>query len=87
MSTADDTHSSSGAPEIENSKVTAPSKPRGWKRFFGSADPPVASSGNSIDEEPGKPPLAKWSMGILNDTKTEEVPGMNPPLPEHGMLF
>lgn len=37
---------------------------------------PVASSNNStIDEKQEPPPTEKWSMGILNDKWTEEVPG------------
>ena len=35
-----------------------------------------ASSGSSIDREDGnKAKPEKWSMGVLNDKQTDEVPG------------
>ncbi|KAI1926343.1 hypothetical protein LOZ58_004117 [Ophidiomyces ophidiicola] len=39
-----------------------------WKRFLGSSDTPVAEEDASGNRE-------KWTMGILNDKQTEEVPG------------
>lgn len=55
--------------------------PRGsvWQRFLGGTKRPAqehASSGTSVDgdDAPRKRP-EKWSMGVLNDKETEEVPG------------
>lgn len=51
-----------------------------WRRFLGSrkkASPEVESSGTStdgFDDIKAKP--EKWSLGVLNDKETEEVPGM-----------
>lgn len=49
-----------------------------WRRMLGgtkSAQEP-ASSGSSVDEDDGnKVKPEKWSMGVLNDRHTEEVPG------------
>lgn len=36
----------------------------------------VESSSSSVDDEKDIPPAEKWSLGILNDKRTEEVPGM-----------
>lgn len=47
-----------------------------WKRFLPSrktAD--ETSSVNSIEEYKDNAPIEKWSLGILNDKRTEEVPG------------
>ena len=52
-----------------------------WRRFLGGrkkAPHEVASSGTSIDgfdDIKAKP--EKWSLGVLNDKETEEVPGMS----------
>ena len=51
-----------------------------WRRFLGGkkqAPPEVESSGTStdgMDDIKAKP--EKWSLGVLNDKETEEVPGM-----------
>ena len=49
-----------------------------WRRMLGgskSAQEP-ASPGSSVDEDDGnKVKPEKWSMGVLNDRYTEEVPG------------
>ena len=37
----------------------------------------VESSSSSVDDEKDTPPAEKWSLGILNDKRTEEVPGMS----------
>lgn len=45
-----------------------------WKRMLGGQEP--ASSGSSVDQEDGnKGKPEKWSMGVLNDRQTDEVPG------------
>jgi len=36
----------------------------------------VESSSSSVDGEKDIPPAERWSLGILNDKRTEEVPGM-----------
>lgn len=52
-----------------------------WRRFLGGkkkAPHEVASSGTStdgFDDIKSKP--EKWSLGVLNDKETEEVPGMS----------
>lgn len=51
--------------------------PRGWKRQTAHQDAVVESSASSVDEEKDIPPTEKWSLGILNDKKTDEVPGMS----------
>lgn len=33
------------------------------------------SSVDSVEEDKDTQPIEKWSLGILNDKKTEEVPG------------
>ena len=39
--------------------------------------PEPASSGSSVDQDDGnKAKPEKWSMGVLNDKQTDEVPGM-----------
>ena len=49
-----------------------------WKRMMGGTKSTLepASSGSSIDRDDGdKARPKKWSMGILNDRQTDEVPG------------
>ncbi|KAI9730031.1 MAG: hypothetical protein M1818_008300 [Claussenomyces sp. TS43310] len=48
-------------------------KPRAWSLFFG----PDSAAGSSLSGrlEKDQSPRPKWSMGILNDKSTEEVPG------------
>lgn len=49
-----------------------------WRRMLGGTKPAQepASSGNSVDDYDGdKAKPEKWSMGILNDRQTDEVPG------------
>jgi hypothetical protein len=48
----------------------------GWRRMLLSRK--TADEGSSIDsaeEFKEGPPIEKWSLGILNDKRTEEVPG------------
>jgi hypothetical protein len=48
----------------------------GWRRLLLSrttAD--EGSSTDSAEEYKEGPPVEKWSLGILNDKRTEEVPG------------
>jgi hypothetical protein len=56
--------------------VPPPHRLAGWRSFFLSqkaAD--EDSSGESNEDDKNTVPTAKWSLGILNDKKTEEVPG------------
>lgn len=49
-----------------------------WKRMRGGSNPAQApvSSGSSIEEDDvNKIKPEKWSMGILSDRRTDEVPG------------
>ena len=49
-----------------------------WKRMMGGTKSTLepASSGSSIDRDDGnKARPEKWSMGVLNDRQTDEVPG------------
>jgi hypothetical protein len=50
--------------------------PRGWRRNTTPQEAAVESSSSSVDGEKDIPPAEKWSLGILNDKRTEEVPGM-----------
>jgi hypothetical protein len=50
--------------------------PRGWRRFTMPQEAAVESSFSSVDGEEDIPPAERWSLGILNDKRTEEVPGM-----------
>ena len=70
------------APSEKQETTTKPggmstSKTSRWRRLFGSPKPEVSSSAVSSDgyEEVKKRP-EKWSLGVLNDRETEEVPGM-----------
>jgi hypothetical protein len=47
----------------------------GWKRNKTHQNEAVESSSSSVDEEKDIPPTEKWSLGILNDKRTDEVPG------------
>jgi hypothetical protein len=49
--------------------------PRGWKRNKRHQNEAVESSASSVDEEKDILPTEKWSLGILNDKRTDEVPG------------
>ena len=55
-------------------------KASNWRRLFPSKKPPQKEAGssgtstNEHDEIKAKP--EKWSMGVLNDKETDEVPGM-----------
>ncbi|KAF6822051.1 major facilitator superfamily transporter [Colletotrichum plurivorum] len=44
-----------------------------WKSRFGGVFGNKPDNGERSDDEPAGPP--KWSMGVLNDSKTIEVPG------------
>lgn len=49
-----------------------------WRRMLGGTKPAQepASSGSSVDEDNGnKVKPERWSMGVLNDKQTDEVPG------------
>ena len=51
---------------------------QGWRRFLTTGkqtDPEPDSSKNTSDEEDEKERPSKWSLGILNDPETDEVPG------------
>ena len=52
--------------------------PSRWKRMFGrssAAEDPVVSRASSEGLGDVKRRPEKWSMGVLNDRETEEVPG------------
>jgi hypothetical protein len=53
--------------------------PRGWRRNTMPQEAAGKSSSSSVDGEKDTPPAEKWSLGILNDKRTEEVPGMSIP--------
>ena len=63
------------------STISYPTGPSVW-RFFGTSTPAQdpASLGSSAEKEKseeikGLVKPEKWSMGVLNDVETEEVPG------------
>jgi len=62
----------SDTPEVKKDQQVAPGRSR-WRSFFGrnSAGNDVVSDEVKGDEEPP----TKWSMGVLNDRITHEVPG------------
>ena len=52
---------------------------RGWRRLFGSPNTlpgPLGSATSSNEYEEVKMKPEKWSLGVLNDKETDEVPGM-----------
>ena len=62
----------------EKANAERPKKTQGWGRLFGrgrvapgSTSPSTSTSG----EADMKRRPEKWSMGVLNDKETEEVPG------------
>jgi len=58
---------------IEAGPLPVPSE-RGWRSFFARRKTvPVESPPSESEEEKGRP--EKWSMGVLNDSMTHEVPG------------
>jgi len=58
-------------------EVARPAKPTMSRMFGASKKPPpqLSASSNASLSEKEQPPSERWSMGILNDKKTEEVPG------------
>lgn len=62
-------------PGISGPETESPSKPKGWMRYWKRQTVMPDSSDNSIDGEKEYPPTERWTLGILNDKKTEEVPG------------
>ena len=73
-------------PDQDNANTKLPTQknawlkiPRGWRRNTTPQQAAVESSSSSIDGEKDTPPAEKWSLGILNDKRTEEVPGMSIP--------
>lgn len=55
---------------------TQQSQPTGWERFLPSwKTTDESSSLDSVVECKDGAPIEKWSLGILNDKRTEEVPG------------
>ncbi|KAL9619322.1 MAG: hypothetical protein Q9160_006087 [Pyrenula sp. 1 TL-2023] len=65
--------STSNYKDGNNEKVLS-TESKGWRRFLPNRKTRLESMGSSISSEKERPP-EKWSMGILNDRKTEEVPG------------
>lgn len=61
--------------QLETQKKTLLKLPWGWRRHQPPQNTAVESSANSVDEEKDVRPTEKWSLGILNDKRTEEVPG------------
>ena len=71
-------HQDAAEPMPEAATESVPKVPT-WRKFLGVSKVPVqenASSGTSVDGDDGpKRGPEKWSMGVLNDKETEEVPG------------
>jgi hypothetical protein len=61
--------------QLRTEKKKVPKRLRGWRRHNRPQNAAVESSASSVDEEKDVPPTEKWSLGILNDKRTEEVPG------------
>ena len=66
-------------PIPESEKLEEPRNPPKWRRLFGGAKqdrvPPVVSESSSDAYVEVKARPEKWSMGVLNDKETDEVPG------------
>lgn len=65
------------AESMPAANVEPTAKSSTWRRFLGDRKRPAqenTSSSTSVDDGPKKRP-DKWSMGVLNDRETEEVPG------------
>ena len=69
-------HDTAAGHSAERSAEAPASIPR-WRRILGrsAAREEPANIDASIDEYDEKARPEKWSMGVLNDKKTEEVPG------------
>lgn len=63
----------STGPENMNEKAV-PVERKGWRRLLLTRRKAIESEDSSLNSDKERPP-EKWSMGILNDKKTEEVPG------------
>lgn len=77
---SDESPSAAGAKTADSTAAqkdkTAQQQPTGWRRLLPSrktAD--ESSSVDSVDSYKDDAPTEKWSLGILNDKKTKEVPG------------
>ena len=73
-------HDRNPSADTENEKINPvnPPEQKGWRRLFkGSqkARSRSSSNGSSLEQDKTENPPEKWTMGILNDKKTEEVPG------------
>ena len=66
----------------ESVKEEGPQR-KGWRRILGTSKPKLpsepTSSASTLQEMEGQkePVPTKWSMGVLNDKVTDEVPGTN----------
>ena len=58
------------APAMEKDLLPEPPR-RKWRSFFGRDS---AANDNESEKTEGRP--IKWSLGVLNDRQTHEVPGM-----------
>ena len=70
--------SNNGLPAVK-SKRESGARVGPWKKFFGSssrrqAQPSPTESAEEYHEAKQREP-EKWSMGVLNDKETDEVPG------------
>lgn len=80
---ASNTKSSDASLQVNQDTPTPSEKEKGskaptWKRFFGGPKlardtSDLAKSSDEFEEIKSRP--EKWSMGVLNDRETEEVPG------------
>lgn len=58
--------------ERSQNNTTGSSQPKlRWKRILGVKD----TADSDADSDYNETPKEKWTMGILNDRETEEVPG------------
>jgi hypothetical protein len=76
-------HDPATNPDQGNAHIQLPTQknawlkmPRRWRINTMPQEIAVESSSSSVDDEKDIPPPEKWSLGILNDKRTEEVPGM-----------
>lgn len=65
------------ADDIQHSSPLSPAPSDNHRPFFSRSSSVDGGEDSNKEEEEAKP--SRWGMGILNDSKTNEVPGMVEP--------
>ncbi len=74
IETRQDSHDVSNA-QLRDQEQPTGAKIRGWRKNFKNQTAAPVSSTSSMNAEKDDPPAEKWTLGILSDKKTDEVPG------------